>query len=79
MLAIVISTDGASKDSSNNGIFFLLVFIGLSAAINAGAFGISVLIKAAINSSQRDSIKTELLKDEYYRMEARRRLDKEGK
>ena len=81
-MALIIVSDSATTSmntATGAGGTFLGAFLFFSAAFNAGALGVSVVIQAIINASQRDSIKTELLKDEYYRMEARKRLDKEGK
>ncbi len=81
-IALILVSDSATtsmNSATGAGGAFLGAFLLFSAAFNAGALGVSVVIQAMINASQRDSIKTELLKDEYYRMEARKRLDKEGK
>ena len=74
LFAIVIANDG-----DNPGGWFLSALILFSLAFNIGIFGVCFIIQAIRNSMLRDTMKTKMMKDDYYRMEARRRLDKEGK
>ena len=61
------------------GLRLIVFFICYSLVFNASIFGTVAIVKALKNMADRDMMRTELMKDEYYRMEARKRLDKESK
>ncbi len=73
-LTIIVVTDSANEGA---GASFIGIFIFLSIAFNGGIYLVSLILQAIKNAGERDRLKTELLKDEYNRMEARKRLDKE--
>jgi len=76
-LALIVATFIANEPVENKGVWFFSVFISFSIAFNIGIFGVCFIIQAIKNSMLRDTIKTRMLQDKYYRMEARKRLDRE--
>ena len=72
MLAILIA-----NEPGNTGGWFFSSLIFFSIAFNVGIFGVCFIVQAIKNSMLRDTMKTRMLQDEYYRMEARKRLDRE--
>ena len=76
MLTIIIANDG---DPDAPAIWSLYAFVGLSVVFNFGIALVSLIVQAVKNATERDTMKTQIMKNEYYRMEAKRRLDKESK
>lgn len=74
VVALAITASGGNGDF--NLATMLWVFIAWLAILYIGGYLVCFIIQLITNGVQRDKMKTEIMKDEYYRMEARKRLDR---
>ena len=80
-LALFIAIAGVASGGNSNmnqGANFLFLFISWSLILNIGIYLVCFIIQFIRNGVQRDMMSTQIMKDEYYRMEARKRIDKES-